>query len=65
LSHCGTSRSQDQRGIISRRDCGLRFIGRYAVYYKPFSDALVIVRIIHGARDIAAIAERGGFEEGV
>jgi toxin ParE1/3/4 len=46
---------------------GLRvtFHRPYAVYYKPFSDALVIVRIIHGARDIAAIAERGGFEEGV
>jgi hypothetical protein len=27
----------------------------------PEPDAVVIVRVIHGARDIAAIAERGGF----
>jgi toxin ParE1/3/4 len=33
----------------------------YAIYYKPLSDAVVIVRVIHGARDVAALAERGGF----
>jgi toxin ParE1/3/4 len=33
----------------------------YAIYYKPLSDAVVIVRVVHGARDVAAIAERGGF----
>jgi toxin ParE1/3/4 len=37
------------------------FHGSYAVYYKPLSDAVVIVRVVHGARDIAALAERGGF----
>jgi plasmid stabilization system protein ParE len=42
---------------------GLRvtFHSPYAIYYKPFSDALVIVRVIHGARDVEAIAARGGF----
>ena len=42
---------------------GLRvtFRSPYAIYYLPQPDAVVIVRIIHGARDIAAIAERGGF----
>lgn len=35
--------------------------GSYAVYYKPFPDAVVIIRIIHGARDIAALTERGEF----
>jgi toxin ParE1/3/4 len=42
---------------------GLRvtFHSPYAIYYKPLSDALVIVRVIHGARDVEAIAERGGF----
>lgn len=42
---------------------GLRvtFHPPYAIYYVPLSDALVIVRVLHGARDIAALAERGGF----
>ncbi len=41
---------------------GLRvtFHRAYAVYYLARSDAIVIVRVIHGARDIAAIAEQGG-----
>lgn len=42
---------------------GLRvtFHNPYAIYYLPRPDALVIVRVIHGARDMAALAERGGF----
>ncbi len=42
---------------------GLRvtFHNPYAIYYMPQPDALVIVRVIHGARDIATMAERGGF----
>jgi toxin ParE1/3/4 len=42
---------------------GLRvtFHRPYAVYYLARPEAIVIVRVIHGARDIAAIAERGGF----
>ena len=42
---------------------GLRvtFHSPYAIYYQPRSDSLVIVRVLHGARDIAALAERGGF----
>ena len=42
---------------------GLRvtFHKSYAVYYMPLPDAVVIVRITHGARDIAAIAGQGGF----
>jgi toxin ParE1/3/4 len=41
---------------------GLRVIfhNPYAIYYLPLADAVVIIRIIHGARDIAALAERGG-----
>jgi toxin ParE1/3/4 len=44
---------------------GLRVIfhGRYAIYYAPRENELVIVRVIHGARDAAALAEQGGFEE--
>jgi toxin ParE1/3/4 len=43
---------------------GLRvtFHSPYAIYYCVHVDAVVIVRVVHGARDIAAIAERGGFE---
>jgi toxin ParE1/3/4 len=42
---------------------GLRvtFHSPYAIYYLPLSDAVVIVRVLHGARDMTALAERGGF----
>ena len=42
---------------------GLRvtFHTPYAIYDLPLADAVVIVRVVHGARDIAALAERGGF----
>jgi toxin ParE1/3/4 len=43
---------------------GLRvfFHGRYAIYYIPQDEELVIVRVLHGARDVAAIAEEGGLD---
>lgn len=37
------------------------FQDKYAIYYLPANDELVIVRVLHGARDSAAIAEEGGF----
>jgi len=37
------------------------FQGAYAIYYRPLSDAVVIIRVLHGARDVVALAERGGF----
>jgi len=37
------------------------FHSPFAIYYLPHPDAIVIVRVIHGARDIAVLAERGGF----
>jgi toxin ParE1/3/4 len=42
---------------------GLRmtFHGAYAIYYRPLPDAVVIIRVLHGARDVAAFADRGGF----
>jgi toxin ParE1/3/4 len=42
---------------------GLRvtFHNPYAIYYRPLADTLVIVRVLHGARDATAIAEQGGF----
>jgi toxin ParE1/3/4 len=44
---------------------GLRVVFQqaYAIYYKPAADALMIVRVLHGPRDIAAIADRGGLAE--
>ena len=35
----------------------------YAAYYTATETEAVIVRVIHGARDAAALAERGGFGE--
>jgi toxin ParE1/3/4 len=45
---------------------GLRvsFSGNYAVYFLHNEQELVIVRVLHGARDAAALAEHGGFAEG-
>ena len=42
---------------------GLRitFHNPYAIYDRPLSDAVVIIRELHGTRDIAALAEHGGF----
>ena len=42
---------------------GLRvtFHGHYAIYYLPQAEELVIVRVLHGARDANALAEQGGF----
>jgi toxin ParE1/3/4 len=42
---------------------GLRvtFHSPYTIYYTPVPDAVVIVRVLHGARDVSALAERGGF----
>jgi toxin ParE1/3/4 len=45
---------------------GLRagFVGNYVVYYRPDQRDLVVVRVLHGARDAVALAEHGGFAEG-
>ena len=45
---------------------GLRvsFSGNYAIYYMHDEHAVVVIRILHGARDAAALAEHGGFAEG-
>jgi toxin ParE1/3/4 len=37
------------------------FHDRYAIYYRPLADAIVIIRVLHGARDAAALADHGGF----
>ena len=42
---------------------GLRvtFHSPYAIYYMPTDEVVAIVRVIHGARDIAVLAAQGGF----
>lgn len=44
---------------------GLRavFHGRYVIYYLPQPRELVIVRVLHSALDVAALAEQGGFSD--
>jgi toxin ParE1/3/4 len=37
------------------------FEGNYGVYYTASETELVLIRVLHSARDAAAIAERGGF----
>ncbi len=34
----------------------------YAIYYLTSGYELIIVRVLHGARDAAAIADQGGFK---
>jgi toxin ParE1/3/4 len=45
---------------------GLRviFSGSYAIYLLSDESELVIVRVLHGARDAAALAEQGAFVKG-
>jgi toxin ParE1/3/4 len=42
---------------------GLRvtFESNYAVYYTIVESEIVVIRVLHGARDAAALAERNGF----
>jgi len=40
------------------------FSGNYAIYYLNNEREIVVVRVLHGARDAAALAEHGGFAEG-
>jgi toxin ParE1/3/4 len=42
---------------------GLRVVFHqpYAIYYRPLPEAVVIIRVVHGARDLTALSESGGF----
>jgi plasmid stabilization system protein ParE len=37
------------------------FCERYAIYYLQRGDEIVVVRVLHGSRDVDAIADEGGF----
>jgi len=36
--------------------------GSYLAYFRPLPDKGRILRVLHGAQDAAAIADRGGFD---
>ncbi|MFW7347191.1 MAG: type II toxin-antitoxin system RelE/ParE family toxin [Pigmentiphaga sp.] len=44
------------------RDLRVVFHGAYAIYYQASETAVVIVRVLHGMRDLGAIADQGGFD---
>lgn len=37
------------------------FKNPYAIYYLPCVDEIIVVRVLHGSRDVEAIADQGGF----
>ncbi|MDF0673496.1 MAG: type II toxin-antitoxin system RelE/ParE family toxin [Nitrospira sp.] len=51
----GTTRDQLGTGLR------VTFHHPYAIYYQVTQRRLIVVRVLHGARDAAAIAEQGGF----
>jgi toxin ParE1/3/4 len=44
---------------------GLRvaFAGGYAIYYQHDDRHFIVIRVVHGARDVEAFADRGGFKQ--
>lgn len=51
----GTARNQFAEGLR------VIFEGNYAIYYTISETEIIIVRVLHSARDANALAERGGF----
>ena len=45
----------------SRSELRVVFHGAYAIY-RPVADTVTIIRVLHGARDLDAIGDDGGFE---
>jgi toxin ParE1/3/4 len=42
-------------------DLRVIFYEKYAIYYLPRAGEILIIRVLHGSRDIAAIANQSGF----
>jgi toxin ParE1/3/4 len=51
----GPARDQIGKGMR------IGFSGNYAIYYVATESELIIVRVLHGARDAMAISSSGGF----
>ena len=53
----------DRAGAGVRRDelsKGLRSfpVGRYVIFYRPESDGIEVVRVLHGSRDVSSLLKR-------
>lgn len=59
LQHAPTIGTRRERLASSLR---VIFQSPYAIYYLPSEQHVIIVRVLHGARDVVAIADRGGFQ---
>jgi toxin ParE1/3/4 len=55
LPNAGVSREMLAPGLRAT------FLGNYAIYYVLQMEEIVVVRVLHTARDAAALAGRGGF----
>jgi plasmid stabilization system protein ParE len=62
VSPCGIFRSPRPRAISWPPACARSFTAP-TIYYQPHPNEIVIIRVLHGARDVTAIAEHGGFGE--
>ena len=36
-------------------------VARYVIFYAPSADCITVVRVLHGARDVATLADQDGF----
>jgi toxin ParE1/3/4 len=45
------------------RELRVVFHQPYSIYYRPLPDSVVVMRIVHGARDVTAIVKSGGFTD--
>lgn len=52
----GASREQFANGLR------VGFESSYAIYYVARETELAVIRVLHGARDAAALADAGGFD---
>jgi toxin ParE1/3/4 len=52
----GASRDQFASGLRAG------FTGKFAIYYQHDERELIILRVLHAARDAAALAEDGAFD---
>jgi len=53
--HCGVYATQPDSGTpADRYQPGLRFfaLGNYVVFYRPDDDGIVVIRVLHGARNL-------------
>ena len=44
------------------KDLRVVFHGAYAVYYRFSPDEILVLRVLHGARDVDELRAEGGFE---